>query len=859
MYRDVRNPLLIFFQPFTRFTLSWAWILIGFLFIVMGLASLPHLATAVERIELSLLDFRLKARAETLTPSDQIMVAVMDRQSQDEARNHPELGIYSRVLPRRDLAKIVRFLAGQGAKAIILDLSFETPQTPMDDQALAEAIGSAGNVYVATGMELPLSEYRTRQQARSFHQVRMDLALAFHNQRLMPYLQRQAQRTQWLPLGCPAAFEVSGLAGLAYFSSVLPIPDGFLRQVWKNQCGIQTPSQTQAPTPLQKNVFSPAAPSSVTSHDKPEQSGPDFLKPYYRRQCVSQMYQQVFARNPGFLKLLEQRSVTVDLPERTSPPLETYCLASNMMEPILRASRGLGITTVDYNQDSSLREVPLFYQGYLGKTFAYLGLRPVLDWLPQKPRLLPHTLDWGHRRLPLTEDGKVILNWRSPRLLAKALAEAGHYRLSSQEERAITPEEGNRVLGYGHLYRTISAIDILKASILKAPILNASMAPTQRRSGLDAQTPSLYQIYGQPQSGPLSLKNKIVIYGDAIEDIHRTPVANRIYGPEIVATAVDMFLNDHVFIQKVPAGWVWFITLGLAGGIFYGQLACARLSIGFLGGLAAMALFWLLNALAFIWTGYWFPLVLPTVGLALSLAGGLLYRYIVQDREKRQLTHVFSRYVSPQVLQEIVSNPQACLQSLAGAQKNLTVLFADLQGFTERFTTEDPQRMVAQLNEFFTAMTRIILKHQGTYDKYIGDAVMAFFGAPADFPNHAAKACAAALEMQRTLEQMNAEWRLAGIPPLQMGIGLSSGDMIVGNFGSEDLQNFTVMGNAVNLGSRLESLTRIVNVPIVISAETAKQVQQTFIIQDLGSQQIKGFREPIEAFALISEVTVSAI
>lgn len=815
------------YPKFAKLSRQVASIVAGLFLILLlvGIGWQVSLLNAIERMELSLLDFRLKARAETLTPSDQIIVAAMDRQSQDEARNHSELGLYSRVLPRRELAKVINFIADQGAKAIVLDLSFESPQTPEDDVALTEAIRKAKNVYVAASMELSLTEYQARQQALSPERARLDRAMAFNNYQLIPYLKEQAEQAHWMVTGCLPVYDTLGVGGLSIFPSSLPIPDSFLRNVWGHQCKLasgRSAATGQAALGLTKGNALPAVKAAGNPLDL-----------FYRQQCLTQMYQQVFARNPNYLNLLGKKDFS--LVKSVNSALPAYCLTSSMMEPILEASRGLGVTSVDYDQDSIIREVPLFYQGYQGKSYAYLGLRPVLDMISSPPRLSGQTLVWGQRMLPLMKGGGLILNWRSPRRLAEMIAQNQHQVISTKEIARISPEEGNRALGYGHLYRTVSVIDIFK---------------TMRTGETELETPSLYNLYGNPQSGRLSFKDKIVVYGDAIEDVHRTPVANRIYGPEIVATALDMFLNDRVFVQKVPNTLVWLITIVVAAVLFVCQLTSSRLWFGFLSGIALLCLFGILNIIVFLYTGYWFPLVVPVFCLVLALTGGVLYRYAVKDREKRQLTHIFAKYVSPQVMQEIVTNPEACLESLGGVEKNLTVLFADLKGFTERFNSEDPQRMLTQLNEFFTVMTRIILKHQGTYDKYIGDAIMAFFGAPAEFPDHAARACAAALEMQQELEQLNHQWRMAGIPPLQMGIGLSSGKMIVGNFGSEDLQNFTVMGNAVNLGSRLESLTRKVNAPIVISQNTAEQAQGAFNIRDLGLHEIKGFSEPVPAFAL---------
>lgn len=832
--------------------LVWLCLILG----LIGLGSRLELPKTIERLELALLDFRLQARAEHLTPSSDIIVAAMDRRTQDEIRNHPELGLVSRVLPRRHVAQMIDFFASRGAKSIVMDLSFEEPQSPEDDRLLAEAIHRAGNVYLAASMELPLSEYKTRQQSKP-EDVRTDVSIAFANERLFPYIEQKTKRPHWLPsLSCETGYWLSGIAPLFRINQALTLPDGIFEQRWQQSCYPQSlyeATQHASASPYVSSV------SSLTQADPPKRAT-DPLDALYRQQCLEQMYQQIFANNPGYLALLNTMQTPVSMRPPSSHPqnIQAYCLTSAIVENVLKNSRGLGITSVDYDPDAIVREIPLFYQGYQGNLYAYLGLRPVLDWMaPTRPQLETQWLSFpklsnakqdvaelSNKQIPVLANGQVIINWRSPKPLVKqmeqsantpAAGSASSLATSQASNEVISAEKGNRALGYGHLYRMVSAIDVLRQSETKT-------------RGIE--TPSLYNRYAEPASGLLSFRNKIVVYGDAIEDVHRTPVGNRIYGPEIVATTLDMFLHDRQFVQKAPLWSVCLMMLAIATLIFYSQIATSRLTIGFLAGLAFIVLYWVYNILTFIQTAYWLPLVTPSLFFTLTLIGGLLYRYSIHDREKRQLTRIFSRYVSPQVMNEIISHPESSLETLAGAEKNLTVLFADLKGFTERFTKEDPQRMVQQLNEFFTVMTRIILKHQGTYDKYIGDCIMAFFGAPVEFPNHAEKACAAALEMQATLQEMNERWRAAGIPELHMGIGLSSGDMIVGNFGSDDLQNFTVMGNAVNLGSRLESLTRKVNAPIVISDETAQQAGSRIITKNLGLHSLKGFQEPLQAYSL---------
>jgi adenylate cyclase len=200
---------------------------------------------------------------------------------------------------------------------------------------------------------------------------------------------------------------------------------------------------------------------------------------------------------------------------------------------------------------------------------------------------------------------------------------------------------------------------------------------------------------------------------------------------------------------------------------------------------------------------------------------------------------------------EIVKNPAKAMDNLKGGKKELTVLFSDLQEFTQKFENADPELMVSQLNEYFDVMTEIILKHGGTYDKYMGDSIMAFFGAPADLPEHAKMACKAAVEMQNALLVLNKSWAAAGSIVLSHGIGISSGEMFVGNFGSRNIKNFTVMGSNVNLGSRLETYTRVAHWPIIISVRTLELAGEAGMkTKDLGLIQVKGFSTRVQIYGL---------
>lgn len=434
--------------------------------------------------------------------------------------------------------------------------------------------------------------------------------------------------------------------------------------------------------------------------------------------------------------------------------------------------------------------------------------------------------------------------------------------------RMVTLDDGydRKLFGKGGLYRNISAMDVILTSELStkgdlsAQLPNSegdsSSSPVSGPSATATEAPgkipdSMSKYYGQPEMGAFSFKDKIIIYGDTTRDIHRTPVGEAINGPEIVATVTDMIWNDHDFIKKVDNEPL-FLVVGLLCALILYSLFRENTTLwaGNAISLLIMTIYWGFNFLFFSVFALWVPLVWPTCTLLAVMLVSNIFRFWIQDMEKRQLTNVFANYVSPQVMNEILKSPEHAMENLKGRKKELTVLFSDIKNFTQTFENEDPEQMVEQLNEYFNLMFNIILKHGGTHDKYMGDAIMAFFGSPHPIYNHAEIACMTALEMQAALKDLNQKWRSEGKKELEHGIGLSTGLMFVGNFGSDRNTNYTVMGSLVNLGARLETYTREVDADIIISDNTVKAVGSEAKVRDLGKIQIKGFSELVQIFAL---------
>jgi adenylate cyclase len=267
-----------------------------------------------------------------------------------------------------------------------------------------------------------------------------------------------------------------------------------------------------------------------------------------------------------------------------------------------------------------------------------------------------------------------------------------------------------------------------------------------------------------------------------------------------------------------------------------------------LTGAVALVLALLLTAVA-VWLftgGVWVPMTVPALAIIFAFVGDLGWKYFVEGRDKRLIKKMFSRYVSKDVFDQLVANPS--LAALGGSRRHMTVLFSDIRGFTTMSEKGTPEDVVAQLNQLFTRMVAVVFDHRGTVDKFVGDMVMALYGAPLDDGEHADHAVQTAQAMIRTLNEMNQEWQRLGKPTLDIGIGVNTGDMVAGNIGSDTIMSYTVIGDAVNLGARLESLNKDYGTRIIISEFTRAALKGQYDIHPLGEVVVKGKTKPVTIF-----------
>ena len=286
----------------------------------------------------------------------------------------------------------------------------------------------------------------------------------------------------------------------------------------------------------------------------------------------------------------------------------------------------------------------------------------------------------------------------------------------------------------------------------------------------------------------------------------------------------------------------------MAGAIVVGLLAAFFPFTGAAPVAVVVMAAWVAYAVSAFRGGLWLDMTQPLAAMGLALFAGTAYQYFVEGREKREVKRLFGRFVSKDVYAELIAHPESA--ELGGKRRDMTVLFSDIRGFTSITESGKPEDLVAQLNEYFSRMVEIVFRHHGTVDKFVGDMVMALFGAPLDDPDHAEHAARAAVDMVDELRRLNLKWAAEGRTELDIGIGLNSGEMIAGNIGSSSIMSYTVIGDNLNLGSRLESLNKDYKTRIIISDATRGRLTGTYDIRPLGGVTVKGKSRSVEIFEI---------
>lgn len=351
------------------------------------------------------------------------------------------------------------------------------------------------------------------------------------------------------------------------------------------------------------------------------------------------------------------------------------------------------------------------------------------------------------------------------------------------------------------------------------------------------------------------IKDKFVLIGSSstgLYDLKATPFSSQVPGVEIHANIIDNLIHSDPFIYDIFTEIGLNYTLIIVGGLFLTFILSVLGPLA--GGFAAFLFF----VSSFTWNYYYFFLnnrhvgmiypIITWVGILLIIS---IFNSFREGKTKRFIQKAFSSYVSPGVVSQLIKNPKSL--SLKGEEKELTVLFCDIRGFTAISEKMNSQDLGDFMNNYLSRMSHIIMENNGTVDKFIGDAIMAFWGAPKEEPNHAAIAVRTALLLTAELKQLHKIYKKTNLPKISLGIGINSGIMSVGNFGSKERFDYTVMGDNVNLASRLEGANKNYGTSILISETTKTMIKEAFFCRYIDKVQLKGRQESVDLYEPISE------
>jgi adenylate cyclase len=391
---------------------------------------------------------------------------------------------------------------------------------------------------------------------------------------------------------------------------------------------------------------------------------------------------------------------------------------------------------------------------------------------------------------------------------------------------------------------------------------------------MEKETGEQINMWDDPNFGLLysgMFKDKIVILGSknyldrdiisvSYAEENDTTLArqqeNRVYGVMVHATAIENVLTgSHIKSEPLYLSIIIVFVFSIISFYFTSLTKKLRLRFSIINefiNLAVIAgLFYFILYLSFfIFSKYSYltSIVNPCFAILLGYISSSAYEFFSEKKQKGLIKKIFSQYVSSAVVEELIDNPDKV--TLQGEIKNITALFSDIEGFSTFSEKMDPQILVRFLNDYFDEMTKIVIEESGTLDKFIGDSVMAFWGAPLVIKDHALKACKAAIRMQNKLDELQSVWQSRGFPPVNTRIGINTGEMIVGNVGGEKRFNYTIIGNNVNIASRLEGINKNFGTKIIISESAYNLVKNEVETRELGKIAPKGISEEIRIFEL---------
>ncbi len=348
--------------------------------------------------------------------------------------------------------------------------------------------------------------------------------------------------------------------------------------------------------------------------------------------------------------------------------------------------------------------------------------------------------------------------------------------------------------------------------------------------------------------------DKMVLVGVTATGVHEPkviPLEKNFPRVEIQANIIDNLLHNR-YLAKPK--WARNLDLAMILGLGIGLgliLRKSRAAVGALSLILIFAAFLYFNRYMFVERGVWLNVVYPGLNVIATFAAVSFYRRLTEGENKRFIQNAFGPYVAPHVVSRMIDNPD--MLKLSGERRVLTAFFSDIQGFTSISERLVPEELVALINEYLTDMSDIILKYEGTIDKYEGGAIAAFFGAPISHEDHARRACLASIEMQEKIMGIRETWKEMGRPEIRVRIGLNTGFMVVGNMGARERMDYSIMGDTVKFTARLEAANKEYGTYMVIGEETYRQARDFIEVRELDLFRMFGRREPVRVYELLGK------
>jgi adenylate cyclase len=458
---------------------------------------------------------------------------------------------------------------------------------------------------------------------------------------------------------------------------------------------------------------------------------------------------------------------------------------------VLSAAVAKGTVNVTTDRDTVVRSIPLLLEAN-GDVHPALALTTVAQFI-RRPTVLDadatdDTVYGAGRAIPLINHGRMLINFLGP---------------PSSPERDGT-------------FTILPFVDVLKGSFK-----------------------------------PDIVRDKIVLLGLTIRGVDEfatpTTAETRMWGVELQANIVETILAERYLVPiSASTTTILVCAAALIGTWLAALLRPIRAAMGLLG----LLILYLLASGVLFDQGTLLNLIYPPGALALGFAVSQVYRLLFEQAQQQMMRDVMARYLSPSVSQWILKRPERL--TLGGETRTMTAFFCDLRGFTTLSQAMDPQALVSLLNDYMSAMTEIVFRHDGVLDKYIGDEIMAFWNAPMDQLDHANRACATALDMVQRLHELREQWKVRGSPQLDLGIGINTGPMVVGNMGSRDRLAYTVLGDAVNIASRLQGVNKDYGTRVLVSEATKRAAGDSFVYRFLDHVQVKGRTEPLAVYEVVA-------